>query len=145
MRQCSKCRSRDLSEIDEDEFMSVSEGRASSSRGGLTQGVLNAEAAFLSTDPDIIAKRKELEIAKLDRMIAEERKEQSNEEILSRVILDFKKVLFHLSESDFVEDPEFYEWMMMACPFCGAEDEEGMTTDFDDFSLKCRTYGKEVI
>ncbi len=58
MRQCSKCRSMDLSEIAEDETMSVSERRPSFLGRRLTQGVLNAEAAFLSTDSNIIAKRK---------------------------------------------------------------------------------------
>ena len=53
--------------------MPVSEGRALPLRGGLTQDVLNAEAAFLSTDPDLIAKKKELELIKLDRQIAEAR------------------------------------------------------------------------
>ncbi len=45
---------------------------------------------------------------------------------MSRMIRDFKALLFHLRGDEVIDDATFYDSMLSVCPFCGAAREQGM-------------------
>jgi len=144
-RQCSKCRSRRISEIQEN-FITCAEsipgvggiGKPAGSHS-IThpKGIIDAFAE----DPQVRNKRKELEIARLDRQIAEERGHLENTETTERLALIIKALIEELNDEGML-DSGFSEYYSHYCLWCGAEDDQGVKRNSSNGIRKCVTCGR---
>ena len=148
-RQCSKCRSRRMSEVHPDELVLDSTTsnpmavRSMTMRGRSTNASSPYYDAF-ADDPDARKKRKELEIAKLDRQIAEEKGLGLQSDTVMRFVGRHKMLLSMLHDGGFLDDDEF-EFLSGECPWCGGGFMEHVEVRNGIWGWKCHNCGKEAI
>ena len=66
------------------------------------------------------------------------------EEVLTRLICDFKSLVLHLKGDSVVPDSVYYSLMLSECPFCGSGGEDGMGWSAKLGKLVCLTCGEMV-
>lgn len=98
---------------------------------------------YLMDDPEVREKFKQLQLAKLDRQIAEERAELIDYGALGTFIASYKMLLRFLHICGSLSDSEF-ELVDIRCPWCGGlfEYEEDSKTDIR--SWKCIVCNKSI-
>lgn len=121
-RQCSKCRSRKIIEVDCDADALVTE-RPETDMVKASQKV--SFPPSLSDDPEILKKVKELELAKLDRQIREMREQSFRDGFAERLVINHLSLLVELSQANII-DEDTINRLMSYCPWCGAEREDGL-------------------
>jgi hypothetical protein len=111
-RQCPKCYSRDVKE-------EVDGGP------GHFDHVTKALRSGLDDDPEILAKRKELELARLERQIREARGQQSEDGVAERIVVNHISLLVELWAAEILPY-ETFEGLISHCPWCNAVGENGL-------------------
>lgn len=147
-RQCSKCRSRSISEVAIDDRVSLtSQSPLVNSNEHTARDSHQHDDSImqlLANDLEIIEKRKELELAKIERQIAEERAATIDPEVIERIVGDFKSLLFELSCKNLIPEEE-YERLISHCPWCTSCSVEMVELDDGEYGWKCRYCGREVV
>lgn len=143
-RQCSKCRSRKISVVDPNENASGIDDAAGMNEITHAGKVASSSKAIFSDDPKVRKKMRELEIAKLDRQIAEERGIELQANSFTRHVGQHKMLLSILHDDGFLDDGE-YEFLSSECPWCGCGCMEHKEIRKGDWGWKCDKCGKEVI
>lgn len=98
---------------------------------------------YLMDDPEVREKVKQLQLAKLDRQIAEERAELIDYGALGTFIASYKMLLRFLHNCGSLSDSEF-ELVDIRCPWCGGlfEYEEDSKADIQGW--KCTVCNKSI-
>ncbi len=129
-RQCSKCRSRSIVEIPDEPAFQEAESQSNSLESGSTKSFSKNNTSIpkcpeLKNDPDIIQKKKELELIRLDRQIAEERQKINESEVTKRLMRFNISLLNTLRSEDNLSGKDYDELTSM-CIQCGAEGDKGL-------------------
>jgi transposase-like protein len=66
------------------------------------------------------------------------------DEVMSRMIKDFKPLLYHLKGDQVIDHATFYNIMLSVCPFCGAANEYGMMYSGKMSKWVCLSCGSTV-
>lgn len=146
-RQCSKCRSRDISEVSAKETPSegtssiVTDNDKHVSKKSYVRVTSRSQA--LANDPEIREKLKELELARIERQITEERGAVHDPDVLMRIVGDFKTLLFELNDSGRLTDKQ-YDSLVHHCPWCTSSSMEIEEFSDSEFGWKCRYCGKTI-
>ena len=105
---------------------------------------LNSTPSILADDPEIISKLKELELIKIERQIVEQKAAIEDTDVITRIVNDFKSLLFELYSTKHLSGKE-YERLVSHCPWCTSSTMEMEELDDGQFGWKCRYCGKIVI
>jgi hypothetical protein len=145
--QCSKCRSRDVSEVGDGAESSNTTRmdivRAAQAQKKIPTG-FHPMPQVIADDPEIISKLKELELARLERLLAEEKEVDYNPDVLQRVVHDFKDLLFVLYCNKHLTK-EQYKSIVDQCPWCTSCSMELEEFSDGESGWKCHYCGKEVV
>ena len=68
----------------------------------------------------------------------------NRDEVLNRLIRDFKALVYHLRGIEVMDDESFYSQLITFCPFCNASQEDGMEYDEEARRWICRRCGARV-
>jgi len=146
--QCSKCRSRNVSKVDR-----ATKGVQSQinntdciiqSTSQKTYGKLSSIPTILADDPDIKDKLKELELARIERQIAETKGELKGPLALDRLISSYKVLLFNLNDNGHLTDVDYVR-LASECFWCGEYDMVFEEISADHFGWRCYSCGKQVL
>jgi ribosomal protein L37AE/L43A len=140
-RQCSKCRSRSILQVTEEdtalpdtaivsETPPVAKTYSPSRAGEEFNGYLD--------DPEVHAKIRELQIARLERQIAEEQIQLRDPQPFNRLVGSYKYLLRSLWERKALSN-DAYRILISECPWCG---ESTMHTDEDGSCWTCDKCGR---
>ena len=153
--QCSNCRSRNVSKVDR----TAANARVPPSDTNYnnqptpqkTNGKLTSISTVLVDDPEIREKLKELEIARLDKQIAEEigatvdpeeiAQLVDDSKVIAHIVSDLKSLAFVLYSKQWISKEE-YEEMVRSCPWCGSCSMRRETSQHGEFRWKCQYCGK---
>jgi len=145
-RQCSKCRSRRITVMDPRVIIACGDATEDMKETPLISkaSAFSPYKAIFSDDPEVRKKMRELEIAKLDRQIAEERGIELRSDAFNRLVGQHKMLLSILHDGGFLDNEE-YEFLSSECPWCGGDDMEPMEVKKGAWGWRCQKCGKEVI
>jgi len=140
-RQCSKCRSRQIAEVNDDDHA------ASDAVTIMPNETVNQVAAIpigLMDDPEIRQKMKELELARIERKIAEEGARVIPEAALINIANAQKMLLQNLHSSHVIDDNMFV-FLSSMCPWCGNGSMHQIEVKPDILGWRCKSCGKELV
>jgi len=145
-RQCSKCRSRQIIELPREPEQPIiatpvpfviadtvpvkTEGRPRSRK---------VDEEYLN-DPEVQAKLKELQLARLERQIAEEKSSIEDFEAFDRLVGNYKYLLTKLGEQHLLSK-EDYRILASECSRCGGS---AMHLDVEEARWVCQKCGKII-
>jgi DNA-directed RNA polymerase subunit RPC12/RpoP len=127
-RQCSKCRSRRISVIEQEDSHSISPLAQSSKSKRISASTIPSPSNIhpsIKEDPDIIAKMKELELVRIERQIVEEQKAI----VKARAIDSLAKAYYCLLDAAWLGiklDDDTYEELVSVCLYCGSTGDAGL-------------------
>jgi len=92
---------------------------------------------------EIREKLKELEMARIERQIAEERGAISKLSALDRLAVNYKVLLYNLHDNGYLIDGD-YEWLISECFWCGQYEMMSEEISKDMYGWKCHNCGKSI-
>jgi hypothetical protein len=98
---------------------------------------------ILADDPEVKEKLKELELARIERQIAEAKGELINSRAFERHVSTFLSLLENLFENGHISELAF-ETLGSECPWCGECEMVYEEIGTDHFRWRCRKCGKIV-
>ncbi len=145
--QCSKCKSRNVSKVNR----AVKGGPSPlnnadciiQSTSQKNYGKLSSIPTILADDPDIKEKLKELELARIERKIAEEKGDLVNSRAFERHVSSYKSLLDNLFENGHLTQIAFNA-LSSECPWCGEYEMVFEEISTERFGWICRKCGKLI-
>jgi predicted Zn-ribbon and HTH transcriptional regulator len=133
-RQCSKCRSRRIIEIEEGERLTAKSVGTS----------METPIDRMTDDADIKAKIKELQLARLDRQIAEAKGYLIDQVALGRTVEQLKETLRAFTDDDFEDEgrKSYMKYLASLCPWCGVESMSRTKIGSKSRAWKCERCGR---
>jgi hypothetical protein len=105
---------------------------------------LASRSQALADDPEIREKLRELELARIEKQIAEARGELVDSTALVRLVSNYKVLLTNINSNGYLTDGD-YDTLVSECPWCGEFDIVHEEIRPNVFGWKCQNCGKEVV
>jgi hypothetical protein len=139
-RECSKCGSENIEEFDPDETMDevVQPGKENEIEHRTASRPHPTHIDEFLDDPEVKAKRKELELVRLQKQIDEVKSLGADDKVIKDIVYFQKVIISSLHESGLLGEEEF-QWLIGACYWC-----EGSGMVSEGTGWKCSVCGRVV-